>query len=407
MSSAHPVPARRSISIALTGLVVALGAAFGVLAASPGAADAQPAGAPAPGSQYVALGDSYAAGYGIGSSTGQPVAGCAQSTQDYPHQIAAKLKLKLTDVSCSGAVAANIDTTPQDTGGGTAPLQDKALSKTTKLVTVTIGGNDLGFADIAQYCLAGSASGPLLLHPTELNCQAHYDPNNVDSLAATTSNTVVPHVARVLADIAKKAPNAAVYFVDYPAISTTKAGSPNPAANPPSPAAYPNSCYSSPATAKSFPFTGTDTVYLQGVQANLNASLKTRVAKSGDRFVESYPQSLTHSACAGTADPWLNGVTVDLQTFGAAPGSLHPNLEGAQHLAAEALAAIGPYVAPSTRSAAGPRPTGNSPAANTFSSLANTGNAYTVPMTVTGALLVLGGALLLLLTRTRHSTHSG
>lgn len=395
--------ASRTFSFALAGAAIAASSIYGLLAATPSSAAAAK-GAPAPGSQYVALGDSYAAGYGIGTSTGKPVTGCAQSTQDYPHQVAAKLKLKLTDVSCSGAVTANIDQGTQDTGGGIAPRQDLALTKSTKLVTVTIGGNDLGFSSIAAYCLAGSPGGPVAGSVTagnpQANCKAHYDANGVDTLAAAVRNTVVPRVARVLADIAKRAPHAAVYFVDYPAISTTKAGSPNRTT-------YPDSCYLAPVPGvNSFPFTGVDTEYLQQVQAYLNSELKKQVARSGDHFVESYPQSLTHSACAGTPDPWMNGITLGAtgSGVGAEPGSLHPNREGADHLATETLAAIGPNVAPRTSSAAATTtPTLAAPsraaAAAGGAPLANTGYPHVLSLTLAGGVLVLGGGLLLVATR--------
>jgi len=42
------------------------------------------------------------------------------------------------------------------------------------LVTVTIGGNDLDFASIAQTCLAASPAGPLFLHPTFASCPAYF-----------------------------------------------------------------------------------------------------------------------------------------------------------------------------------------------------------------------------------------
>lgn len=402
--------ASRTFSFALAGAAIAASSIYGLLAATPSSAAAAK-GAPAPGSPYVALGDSYAAGYGIAPPSNKPIAGCAQSAKDYPHQVAAALHLKLTDVSCSGAVTADIDQNGQDTGSGTAPQQDTVLSSKTKLVTVTIGGNDLGFATIAGYCVALSPAGPVAGSGGS-NCKAHYYPQGgVDSLAATTRDTVVPRVARVLADIKHKAPNAAVYFVDYPAISTTKAGSPSNTTLP-----YPDSCYSSPVTGTnppaaakdSFPFTGIDTAYLQQVQQYLNAQVKQQVVKSSDHFVESYPQSLAHSACHGTTDPWLNGVTLDLSKFPAIstqPGSLHPNLEGADHLATETLAAIGPYVAPRTSAP----PSSSAPATHSSPShsaaaaggapLANTGYPHVLSLTLAGGVLVLGGGLLLVATR--------
>jgi lysophospholipase L1-like esterase len=335
-----PLTRRLLATVAAIALPVAL-----VLAS---AGTSSTAGAETTGRSYVALGDSYAAGYGIGASTRLPVAGCAQSTQDYPHQVAATLGLTLTDVSCAGAVTANIDSTPQQTGSGTAKVQDAALSSSTDLVTVTIGGNDLGFVDIAEYCAATSAQGPLALHP-EKNCKAKYDPNGQDSLKAKLANVVAPALARVLADIKLKAPKAKVIVLDYPAISTDQAGAPDPST-------YPGSCFSSPLQPQSFPFTATDTVYLQQTQAEMNATIKAAAASAGAGFVETYPQSLAHSACSGTKTPWMNGITVDIAKASAATGSLHPNLAGATAMAQVLEPAI-------ERALAGPSPV--SPAAPT------------------------------------------
>ena len=89
-----------------------------------------------PGSQYVAMGSSYAAGFFIQPQ--EPGAGaCGRSLLDYPHLVAAKLRLSLNDVSCGGAVTANALDTPQ----GSAPPQIDAVTPNTRLVTMTIGGS--------------------------------------------------------------------------------------------------------------------------------------------------------------------------------------------------------------------------------------------------------------------------
>ena len=56
---------------------------------------------------YVALGDSYASGYGLPEATGEPVSGCGQSRLDYPHLLARELALPLTDVTCAGATTSD------------------------------------------------------------------------------------------------------------------------------------------------------------------------------------------------------------------------------------------------------------------------------------------------------------
>jgi lysophospholipase L1-like esterase len=340
------------------------------------------------GDSYVALGDSYAAGEGIGTTTGLPVAGCEQSVQDYPHQVAARLGLHLTDVSCSGAVTANIDGVPQQTGSGTAPLQDAALTASTNLVTVTIGGNDLGFVSIAEYCAADSANGPLALH-AQPNCSDEYDPNGEDSLQRKLSTVVTPAISRALADIKLKAPRAKILVIDYPAISTDKANAPNPAT-------YPASCFSSPLQNNSFPFTATDTPYLEQMEAQLGDSVRSAAIAAGDEFVDVFPQSLAHSACAGTITPWMNGITLDPIRLSVVTGSLHPNLAGATAMADTVTAAAEKALTPPSPSAAQATPM----------ILAVKASASIVGITVIvvlAAALVGGCALMIRLRRRRSS----
>lgn len=119
-----------------------LGDTFGLPAASSGLTGSL---ASVPYDEYVALGDSYAA---LGDNTapaGGPE-GCARSLGNYPHQLdQTDMRVgELTDVTCGGAVVADL-TEPQLSD---APPQFDALDDTTDLVTLSIGGNDVGFGKI-------------------------------------------------------------------------------------------------------------------------------------------------------------------------------------------------------------------------------------------------------------------
>jgi lysophospholipase L1-like esterase len=99
--------------------------------------------------------------------------GCAPTSLNYPHQLAAQLNLRLTDATCGGATTADFFA-PQIIAGPIPPAQlDVVKVLQPDLVTVTIGGNDLGFGSIAQNCLAASPVGPLFLHPTFASCSAY------------------------------------------------------------------------------------------------------------------------------------------------------------------------------------------------------------------------------------------
>jgi lysophospholipase L1-like esterase len=91
----------------------------------------------------AALGSSFAAGPGIDPIIDQSA---MRSGRNYPHLLAEQLGAQLTDLTVSGATTATILSEPQVTLDGTqfAPQID-SLPADADLVTVTAGGNDLGF----------------------------------------------------------------------------------------------------------------------------------------------------------------------------------------------------------------------------------------------------------------------
>src|SRR3954469_4529470 len=90
---------------------------------------------------YAAIGSSFAAGPGIPSPQPSSPAGCARSTNNYPSVLARELGVGLIDATCSGPTPANVVTTPQS---GQPPQADQVTAGT-RLVTVTIGGNDVDY----------------------------------------------------------------------------------------------------------------------------------------------------------------------------------------------------------------------------------------------------------------------
>ena len=105
-----------------------------VLAAAPAAtgADRPP--------RYVALGDSYSAASGVLPPDPTAPPQCLRSTRNYPHVIAARVDVRLRDVTCGAAETGDYFEEQYD---GVAPQLD-ALTRRTRLVTMTIGGNDQG-----------------------------------------------------------------------------------------------------------------------------------------------------------------------------------------------------------------------------------------------------------------------
>lgn len=96
---------------------------------------------------YVALGDSYAA---MGSTDAE-LRGpefCLRASDNYPSHVAADGRISAAaDVSCQGAQIPDL-MEPRPTGSADIPAQLDALETSTDVVTLSIGGNDLGFGEI-------------------------------------------------------------------------------------------------------------------------------------------------------------------------------------------------------------------------------------------------------------------
>jgi len=122
------------------------------------------------------MGDSYTAGPLVPIQTGKPV-GCLRSTNNYPALVAKGLAVTTAqDVSCSGATTADL-AAPQRTGLGTNAAQLDALGADVSLVTLGIGGNDIGFVSIIAECATRSP-----LEPTGAACRDHYAETGGDEL---------------------------------------------------------------------------------------------------------------------------------------------------------------------------------------------------------------------------------
>lgn len=172
---------RRSRSITfIAGLVTALG--VGLTMAAPAQA--------APSDHYVALGDSYSSGVGAGSyitSSGS----CDRSTNAYSASwAAAHSPAAYTSVACSGATTTTV-----------VNSQLSALSTGTTLVSITIGGNDVGFSNIMTTCsLHGTSDCVAAVQAAENFANA-----SLSGLLNTVYNGISTH-----------APNARVVVLDYP-----------------------------------------------------------------------------------------------------------------------------------------------------------------------------------------------
>lgn len=121
------------------------------------------AGSPAPQPNYVAMGDSYSSGESVEpfeTGTYEPGSNmCHRSTQAYARLLANDTSLSL-DLGNNGFAACSGATTNAITAdyNGEEPQLEK-ITANTKLITMTLGGNDMRFADYAKQCILHDCSG--------------------------------------------------------------------------------------------------------------------------------------------------------------------------------------------------------------------------------------------------------
>ncbi|MGN6558807.1 MAG: SGNH/GDSL hydrolase family protein [Solirubrobacterales bacterium] len=271
-------------------LLLALAALAGAMAAGARAAN------------YVALGDSYAAGPLIPNPV-LPL-GCLKSDHNYPHLAAPGIGLTLRDASCSGATTVDM-TNPQNVEiDGPNPPQFNSLDANTTVVSLTIGGNDIGFSEVAESCIT--------LNPFSHPCLDKYDAGGVDQLKARIEATA-PKVAAVLQGIHARSPAAKIYVVNYPAIfPETGLG-----------------CW------PQMPIGFSDVPYLRSTEQRLDSMLATQAAANGATLVNWYNASIGHDACKGSSTRWVEPLVP-----GELAAPLHPNQAGMTG-AANALLAAG------------------------------------------------------------------
>ncbi len=148
-----------------------------------------------PRSQYVAMGSSYAAGTNIdGTKPGTP-ARCGRSPRNYASQVASWLSLDLVDVTCGGATTAHI----LGRWNELSPQID-AVTPQTRLVTITIGGNDVGYV---RNLMAGTCE------PGSTRCMTPQVVTEED----WSKLGIAMH--KIVQQIRARAPEAKIVFVDY------------------------------------------------------------------------------------------------------------------------------------------------------------------------------------------------
>ena len=249
--------------------------------------------------RYVALGSSMAAGPGIQPGVRGAPFRAGRSARNYAHLVAKTLGLDLVDVTYSGATTANVLTDPQH---GARP-QVEALDGTESLVTVTIGGNDVGYVPLLV-----AAGLPRVFRSVPLLGRAlreMVDPTARDRALVEVSESL-KDVGRT---VRRRAPRAKVLFVDYLTL-LPPAGTPAP------------------------PLSDADVALGRRVADTLERLTGEAAAETGCEWVRAADASRAHHAWS--AEPWTTKPGLPIP---GRPAPLHPNADGMRAVADLVVAA--------------------------------------------------------------------
>lgn len=249
---------------------------------------------------YSAVGDSFAAG--VGNPT-LPGAGASfRSADAYPVLLAGKAN-KVTFLAASGATTLDV------------MAQVAYVPSGARQITVTVGGNDFGFASLALACAGGLTTSP---------CVA------AQGAARAGQEALPANLATVIAALHAQAPAAHIYVTGYPLLFQ-----PDMTASVPCPTLR----YEPTALAAADQITANLNAVIAGVVATVDPT--GLVVEYVD--VTGAEEFGGHGLCDGT-ESYIFPPTFDPATSMPMPSSLHPNAAG-QKAYAEAIADAG-FVSP-------------------------------------------------------------
>ncbi len=226
--------------------------------------------AQAAGSSYVALGDSYSSGTGTRSYLSDGTT-CRRSVYAYPSLLAAGKGYTLNFRACSGARTADVST-----------LQLSALGTGTAYVSLTVGGNDAGFADVLTTCAQPAWAS---------DCNGA-----IDRAQSIITNQLPSRLTSLYAAIRGRAPQAKVVVAGYPRIFNGE------------------DC-----NALTW-FSPTEEARLDATADLLNSRISSAAAAAGFSFANPTSAFVGHAVCDDVE--WVNGLS------SPASESYHPNRPG-------------------------------------------------------------------------------
>jgi lysophospholipase L1-like esterase len=217
---------------------------------------------------YVALGDSYSSGVGTREFYEQT---CKRSLFAYPELVAHdRAGTSLTFRACSGATTSSVTSE-----------QLAALTTSTNIVTITVGGNDAGFSSIITQCAL----------PWPWSCEGE-----LTEAERFIAGTLPGRLETLYGKIHTDAPNARVVVLGYPRLFMGV------------------DC-----NAGTF-FSTTEMSRMNHIADLLKSVTQERATAHGFTFKDAIPSFTGHAVCSSSE--WLNGLSNPVEE------SYHPNRTG-------------------------------------------------------------------------------
>lgn len=255
----------------------------------------------APSARYVAMGSSFAAGPSVTVSADSPATRCNRSRDNYARQLARLRQFDLVDVSCGGATSAHL----LGPWNELAPQID-ALTADTALVTITIGGNDVGY--VGRLFMASCKGGADLPASAAAMCKGMAARQQAGGASASLPAipteaawaTLAGSLDRATSEVRRRAPRARLIFVDYVTLLPSGALCPQ------------------------VPLNANDAASARATARRLAQETAAAAKRAEAQTLRVSVLSQGHDACA--AQPWANGF---IAREGVDPFTpYHPNLAG-------------------------------------------------------------------------------